>query len=744
MKKLLLSFLCCMLAVIGMQAEEVTLNYADVVDKGTSGGGGGGFEYEVSPINFSFTNAYGNSAHIKAYASCDIKITGATITKVVINAIGASYIKTWGSSDNSDVQVSGTTATWIGSSNDITLTNTATGQARISSIVVTYSTTGSETPGEGGEDPVEPTPDPEDPVEPTPDPEDPVEPTPEGETVVFDATQQSYANGVAIESVDIASGIVATFDKGSNSNAPKYYTSGTAIRCYGGNNFTIASTVGNITKVVLTYGEDDGSNAIITDCGTFDTNTWTGKSESVKFTVDGSKGNRRIQKIAVTYKAEEGVVLPPTFDPAGGIEFVESMDVTIVPASNDLSVYYSFVENGEYVEYTQPITITETTTVYAYAKNAEDKQSDVVSATYTRKEIVEGVWTKVTDATTLIEGAEVVIVAEESDYALSTTQKASNRGQGEVIKDGDAVYFGEDVQILTIERGTVAGSWAFYATGVVDEDGLAQNNGYLYAASSSANHLKTQATKDGNGSWNVTIADGVTSIVAQGSYSHNVLQYNTNLFSCYASASQKGVSLYRKYAEANITSDNCYNLAVGEAWEEPEGCWYAAKFINANTGEYTWSVASDRDDEHTGYIFYLAPGNTPLGHEPQLDPDFKYTHVEFVQLPATVEEPADIRTLDLTGVEYTTTGVIWYDGVSSKTYSIAEKAWMAVGTGLNRVELADGIGYAYGVVSAEGAIEVYNVNGAVVARGNDNVDLRGLGRGVYIIRNGNQVRKVVR
>ena len=376
MKKLLLSFLCCMLAVIGMQAETATLSFADkaqrtsyTTDKQV---------WEQNGITFtnnksSSTNNVADYANpVRLYANSEIVIEfGHNMTEIQFTCSSSSYATALGNSINVDASVSVdaavVTATLTNPSTSFTIARLGA-QVRLSSITVTYSTTGSETPGEGGEDPVEPTPDPEEPVEPTPDPEDPVEPTPEGKTVVFDATQQGYANGVAIESVDIASGIVATFDKGSNSNAPKYYTSGTAIRCYGGNNFTIASTVGNITKVVLTYGEDDGSNDIITDCGTFATNTWTGESTSVKFTVDGSKGNRRIQKIAVTYKAEEGVVLPPTFDPADGMEFVESMDVTIEPASNDLSVYYSFVENGEYVEYTQPITITETTTVYAYAK----------------------------------------------------------------------------------------------------------------------------------------------------------------------------------------------------------------------------------------------------------------------------------------------------------------------------------------------------------------------------------------
>ena len=120
-------------------------------------------------------------------------------------------------------------------------------------------------------------------------------------SVTFDASEQNYENGAAITSVTIVEGITATFDKGSNSNSPKYYTSGYAIRCYGGNNFTIESTVGTIIKIVLTYGSGDGSNAITTDCGEFNSDTWVGNAESVKFTIGGTSGNRRIQKITVTY-----------------------------------------------------------------------------------------------------------------------------------------------------------------------------------------------------------------------------------------------------------------------------------------------------------------------------------------------------------------------------------------------------------------------------------------------------------
>ena len=56
-------------------------------------------------------------------------------------------------------------------------------------------------------------------------------------TMVFaesvDFSAKGYGNGDAITSYD-GSTFTVTFDKGSNNNAPKYYTDGTAIRCYGG------------------------------------------------------------------------------------------------------------------------------------------------------------------------------------------------------------------------------------------------------------------------------------------------------------------------------------------------------------------------------------------------------------------------------------------------------------------------------------------------------------------------------
>lgn len=124
--------------------------------------------------------------------------------------------------------------------------------------------------------------------------------------MTFDASKQGYTNTQVINNVTITDGITVTFDKGTNSNTCKYYTTGTAIRVYGGGYFTIASTIGKIIKIQLTFGSGDGSNAISKDSGTYysSTGTWEGSSERITFTIGGTSGHRRIKTIAVTYEKD--------------------------------------------------------------------------------------------------------------------------------------------------------------------------------------------------------------------------------------------------------------------------------------------------------------------------------------------------------------------------------------------------------------------------------------------------------
>ena len=153
-------------------------------------------------------------------------------------------------------------------------------------------------------------------------------------------------------------------------------------------------------------------------------------------------------------------------------------------------------------------------------------------------------WLLVTDASTLATEDEVVIVAKDYAVAMSTTQNNNNRGQVAITKDGNAVTINATTQVLTLKTGTKANTFA-----------LSTGAGYLYAASSSSNHLKTQGTVSDNSSWKITIAaNGTATLVAQGTNTRSTMQYNqqSSLFSCYSGATQKAITLYKKTSTAGM------------------------------------------------------------------------------------------------------------------------------------------------------------------------------------------------
>ena len=63
---------------------------------------------------------------------------GYVITKVVLTATNADYIKSWKEEFANEVIVNEATATWEGDRAKVTLTNQATSQARITTIAVTF------------------------------------------------------------------------------------------------------------------------------------------------------------------------------------------------------------------------------------------------------------------------------------------------------------------------------------------------------------------------------------------------------------------------------------------------------------------------------------------------------------------------------------------------------------------------------------------------------------------------------
>ena len=196
--------------------------------------------------------------------------------------------------------------------------------------------------------------------------------------------------------------------------------------------------------------------------------------------------------------------------------------------------------------------------------------------------------TLVTDASTLKVGDEIVIAAKGADYALGTNQKTNNRAAAAVTKDGNKLKLGTTVQKLTLEKGKKDNTFAF-ATG----------SGYLYAASSDKNHLKTEKVLSENGSWSVAIADGAATVIAQGSNTRNIMRYNPNtgkgdpLFACYKSG-QQDIAIYKIETVPAPSNKVATPTATPVAGEVAKGTKVefkckteGAKISYKTTGEYT-------------------------------------------------------------------------------------------------------------------------------------------------------------
>ena len=170
------------------------------------------------------------------------------------------------------------------------------------------------------------------------------------QTASIDFSTQNYENGQAIESVELDEQISITFDKGTNnSNAPKYYNTGTAVRCYGGNYFTVTAASGyTITDVSLSFGSGDGSNAITTDVETYADGVWTGEAEALTFTIDGTSGHRRIKTISVSYT--DGGSSGPALSGSGTAE-----DPYLLSNLDELLLFAAMVNGtGDYEGSAQP------------------------------------------------------------------------------------------------------------------------------------------------------------------------------------------------------------------------------------------------------------------------------------------------------------------------------------------------------------------------------------------------------
>ena len=302
--------------------------------------------------------------------------------------------------------------------------------------------------------------------------------------------------------------------------------------------------------------------------------------------------------------------------------FEESIEVTITPADGT-TAYYTLngkTPNKNSEECPEILTLKAYATLHVIAYDEDDYASPVVKQTFklatSGSAGAAGTATLVENSSNLAIGDQIVIVATDFDFALSTTQNTNNRGAVSVTKNGNDVALKDAVQILTLAAGESDGQYAFQ----IDDK-------YLYAASTSYNHLKTGSTLNNKASFTITIANKVATIKANQS-SRNWLRFNSTnnppLFSCYTEG-QADVSIYKVNTSSiadhvlNVTAAGWATLYLGHAVTIPSGvtCYAISSIedgelvldeltdvipastgvlVKADEGEYTFKVTEVPDE----------------------------------------------------------------------------------------------------------------------------------------------------
>lgn len=266
----------------------------------------------------------------------------------------------------------------------------------------------------------------------------------------------------------------------------------------------------------------------------------------------------------------------PTFSVEEGT-YSEAQTITLTPGEGGAQVYYT-INGGTEQPFIEPIKLEEDGTykIAAYTAGTETlAKSATVTKTYVINLPLGEPYILCEDAAWLTEGAKVIFannnVNGECD-AMSKLQKASNRGVakvtiGSTLDNGKETIgiVSKDADVAVFIVGKSNGHITFYSGDSKDE----KNNevaGYLYAAGSKNNSLKTQKIVDPNAEWTVSVsANGAATIKAQGTNSRNLMRYNPNngnpMFSCYGSG-QEPVYIYLLGNTSSVSSMSAEGVKV--------------------------------------------------------------------------------------------------------------------------------------------------------------------------------------
>ena len=196
--------------------------------------------------------------------------------------------------------------------------------------------------------------------------------------------------------------------------------------------------------------------------------------------------------------------------------------------------------------------------VYALDDEAHEVYSNLVTINQAEYEapFTGTRYNMITTTANIESGRHYIIAGWKNGQAYAMGQQNSNNRAAVAINiddDGWAYVDSSDVYEFVINGPDADGNYFFYDTNEA-------STGYLYAASSGSNHLKTEEFLDalGNGLWFIEFSDsGEATVIAQGDNERRYMRFNSNnippIFSCYGStSSQKDIYLFMKEEDENF------------------------------------------------------------------------------------------------------------------------------------------------------------------------------------------------
>ena len=291
-----------------------------------------------------------------------------------------------------------------------------------------------------------------------------------------------------------------------------------------------------------------------------------GMDDYAKSDAAGLKFNIELAAGVPTFSVEEGT-------------YSEAQAITLTPGEGGAQVFYT-INGGTEQLYIEPIKLEEDGTykITAYtAANGALAKSTTVTKTYVISLPLEEPYILCENAAWLTEGVNIIFTSSKVNGecdAMSKLQREKNRGVAKVTigtaydKGNETIgIVSKDADVAVFIVGKSNGHITFYSGDSKNEE----NNevaGYLYAADSGNNYLKTQKIVDSNAEWTVSVsANGEATIKAQGANTRNWMQYNPNtnvgnpLFSCYKGR-QKPVYIYLLGSTSSVSSMSSEGVKV--------------------------------------------------------------------------------------------------------------------------------------------------------------------------------------